>query len=1027
MFPVRQFVSVAALLAFSAFAAAFPYHGTVTFSGLPVPGATITLHQGNSTLTTLSDANGSFQFDDLTDGDWSLDIAMQCFAPFHADVHIALDLPAAVLELKLLDPAQIQANALLAASPSPVPATGSNPIPLPGRSAQPAPANAQTNPQEIPKAPEANEQGADGFLVQGSVNNAATSQYATNPAFGNTRSGSKALYTGGFAAFESNSALNAAPYALSGVAASRSSWNDFTGALSLQGPLKISRLLPHGPNFFVSYQWTRNSDSSTLPGLVPTAAERAGDLAALVNALGQPVTVYQPGTNQPYAHNQIPVSSQAAALLKLYPMPNIASLTNYNYQAVVLDNTHQDALQSRFDKNLGRKDNLNGRFAFQSTRSANTNLFAFTDQIGTLGLNASVQWAHRLSPRVYIYINYAFSRLRTELTPNFAFRQNISDTAGINGNDQQPIEWGPPTLSFSDGTIGLNDANSSFNRNRTDALSISFLIYHRKHNLSAGTEFRRQEYNDRFQQNPRGTFTFTGAATAGNTASGSALADFLIGIPDASTIAYGNTNKYFRETVASAYVNDDWRVLPILTINAGLRWDLSAPITELNGNLVNLDVANGFAAVAPVLASNPVGSLTGAHYPTSLIRPDWHILEPRIGITWRPIAASTIVIKGGYGLYPDTSVYQNVVLNMAQQAPLSTSLSVQNSSSCPLTLAAGFASCTAVTSDTFGIDPNFRIGYAQTWQLSVQRDLPLALQMTATYSGIKGTHGPQETLPNSYPLGTSNPCPQCPSGFVYETSGGSSIREAGQLQLRRRLRGGFSSSLTYTFAKSLDDDAYLGGLGHVVAGGSGATQSAALTTPSASVAQNWLNPGAERSLSGFDQRQLLNLQTQYTSGQGLVGGTLLGGWRGRALKEWTVTGNLTWGTGQPESPIYPATVPGTGFSGILRPDLTGASLYTSGSATHLNAAAFSAPLGGWGSARRNSIEGPGQLTFNMQMARTFRPHGKWYLDVAILGTNILNHPAFASWNNVVTSTQFGLPSSAGAMRSLQTTFHLRWQ
>ena len=72
--------------------------------------------------------------------------------------------------------------------------------------------------------------------------------------------------------------------------------------------------------------------------------------------------------------------------------------------------------------------------------------------------------------------------------------------------------------------------------------------------------------------------------------SGSDLADFLIGIPDASAIAFGNADKYFREPVYDAYFTDDWRVLPILTINAGMRWDYSAPITELFGRLVNLDV-----------------------------------------------------------------------------------------------------------------------------------------------------------------------------------------------------------------------------------------------------------------------------------------------------------------------------------------------------------------------------------------------------------------------------------------------------
>jgi len=294
--------------------------------------------------------------------------------------------------------------------------------------------------------------------------------------------------------------------------------------------------------------------------------------------------------------------------------------------------------------------------------------------------------------------------------------------------------------------------------------------------------------------------------------------------------------------------------------------------------------------------------------------------------------------------------------------------------------------------------------------------------------GTKGTHGPQEILPNSYPLDEANPCPSCPSGFVYENSNGNSIRQAGQLQLRRRLRSGLTASLTYTYSKSIDDDAYLGGQGHMTASSGGQAQSAALSTPTAAVAQNWLDPRAERSLSSFDQRQLLSVQAQYTSGEGLAGGTLLGGWRGRMLKEWTVLSTFTLGSGLPETPILPDAVPGTGFSNIIRPDLTGASIYNSGGLSHLNAAAFSAPVAGqWGTAGRNSIIGPDQLTLNSSLARTFRPHGKLYLDLAVTSTNTLNHAAFSSWNNLVNSTQFGLPVSPGGMRSLQTSVHLRFQ
>ncbi len=95
----------------------------------------------------------------------------------------------------------------------------------------------------------------------------------------------------------------------------------------------------------------------------------------------------------------------------------------------------------------------------------------------------------------------------------------------------------------------------------------------------------------------------------------------------------------------------------------------------------------------------------------------------------------------------------------------------QNSAACPLTLANGFDPCPSITSNTFAVDPNFRVGYAQTWQLSMQRDLPGALQLTATYLGVKGTHGVQQFLPNTYPIGAANPCLELSIGFCVSNFG----------------------------------------------------------------------------------------------------------------------------------------------------------------------------------------------------------------------------------------------------------------
>jgi len=1005
-----------AWLCVSSVAMASEYHGQVSFGGFAVPGATVTATHGTKRFATVTDAGGVYSFAGLADGEWKIEIEMQCFATVHGEVTITEKTPAGKWELTLLTPEQLKRLATQTTLPP-------SPLPVPNAPVAKKPEASEAN-AEMPKPPEASQDSSDGFLVNGSTNNAATSQYSLSQAFGNKRAGSKSIYNGGVSAIIDNSTVDARPYSLSGLEMPKGFYNRFTGGVAVGGPIKIPRLLPRGPNFFVGYQWTRNQTAQINPGIVPTAEERAGNLSGLLDAQGQPISIYYPGTTTPIPGDQVTISSQAKALLNLYPLPlpELAGNALYNYQASVLNSSHQDALETRMDKMVSRRDALWGGFNLQSTRAGSTNLFGFNDTTDTLGINANINWYHHFNPHLTATVGYKFSRLRTLVAPYFENRTNIACEAGIegtasnnNGQCLDAADWGPSALNFSSGIAALGDANSSFNRNRTDAVSISAAIYHRKHNIIVGGDFRKQEYNDFFEQNPRGAFTFTGAATAltvkGVATGGADLADFLLGVPDTSSIAFGNADKYFRQPVYNAYITDDWRILSVLTINAGLRWEYGAPMTELRGRLVNLDIAPDFTAAAPVRGSDPVGPLTGDHYPSSLIRPDRLGVEPRIGISWRPIPASTVVVRAGYGIYHDTSVYLAPALELAQQAPLSKSVNVSNSVACPLTLHTGFD---CPSTDTFAIDPNFRVGYAQTWQLAVQRDLPAALQLTTTYLGVKGTHGVQQFLPNTYAPGASNPCPDCPLGFVYRSSGGNSTRESGQLQLRRRLRSGFMATLLYTWSKSIDDDAQLGGQGST-------------STSTASIAQNWLNPRAERALSTFDQRQLLNLQAQYTSGEGLGGGDLMNGWRGRLLKEWTVITNVVYGTGLPETPVYLASLPGTGFSNTIRPSLTGSPIYASSAGKHLSTAAYAAPLSGqWGTAGRDSITGPGQFSLDSSLARTFRPGGRFSLDARVDATNLLNHAVFTNWNTTWNSTQFGSPVAANAMRSLQTTLRLRF-
>ncbi|HYL75939.1 MAG TPA: carboxypeptidase regulatory-like domain-containing protein [Bryobacteraceae bacterium] len=1012
------------------------HHGQVNFGGLPVPGATVTATQSGKKLLAVTDQQGAYSFADLADGVWTIQVEMLCFSPTQREITIAPNAPAEEWELKLLPIAEIRAAAVAPPPPPPATLAANQPAQQPDAkpSKNPAPPSgfqrtdvnatgnaAATPPDEDAALPTADvaQRASDGFLINGTTNNGASSPFMLNPAFGNSRRGPRSLYNGSIGFNMDNSALDARSFSLTGQDTAKPSYNRFTGLASFGGPLRIPHLLRNGPTIVVNYQWTRNTNANTVPGLMPTIAERGGDLSQTKNLLGLPVHFLDPTTGVPFGNNMIPdtrLSNQAKALLKLFPLPNFDGSARYNYQIPLVSVTHQDSLQSRVNKSVDRKNQLSGNLSYQNTRADSQNLFNFLDTTDTTGINAGINWRHIFTTRLFANIGYQFSRLSLRTTPFFQNRLNVSGLVGISGNNQEAVNWGPPALNFAGGISGLSDAQQALSHNQTSGISLAMLWNHNGHNVSFGADLRRQQFNLRSQQDPRGTFTFTGASTSATSngvpvqGTGSDLAGFLLGIPDTSSIAFGNADKYFRAWNDDAFVTDDWRINPSLTVNFGVRWEYGSPITELYGRLVNLDIVPGFSAEAPVVARNPVGTLTGQKYPDSLLQPDKHAFQPRIALSWRPFAASSMVVRAGYGVYYNSSVYQSIATQMAQQSPLSTSLTVQNTPANPLTLANGFVASSLITPNTFAVDPNFRVGYTQNWQVSVQRDLPASLVMTVTYLGIKGTRAAQVFLPNTYPSGAVNPCPACPTGFAYLASNGNSTRESGTFQLRRRLHSGFTATMQYAYSKSIDDAA-LGGRNQ---GGS-------------VIAQDWLNLRGERGLSNFDQRHLLTAQLQYTTGMGLGGGTLLTGWKSALFKEWTAATQITAGSGLPLTPTYFAAVGGTGVTGSIRPDYTGAPLYAAPPGFFLNPAAYTAPASGhWGNAGRDSITGPRQFLLNASFGRTFRVSDRVSMDFRLDATNALNHVTFPNWNTTVTSFQFGLPSTANPMRNIQTVFRARF-
>lgn len=1061
MKPLFHLVSIALLLGSALFAT--EHRGVVKFGGIPVPGVTVTATQGDKKFTAVTDDQGVYDFPDLADGVWKLHLELQTFAPQDQEVAVAPNAPVPEWTLKLLPLNEIHATA--APPPSPATATPQNGAPAAtGASAATGNGNASgaatspANPQLQAGSQQAvngknskknkkaqNQQGANpqGGFQRADVNasasappptpsvgdaaTAADQQNASDAmvvngsvstgierrAIGNARRGPGSLYRGDVFATLDNSYLDARPFSLTGQDTAKPVYNHLRAGGSFGGPLYIPHLLHGNGQFFINYTITRNRNASTVSSLMPTIDERNGDFSGVVTPQGQPVTIYDPINGAPFPGNVIPqnrFSLQALAYLKYYPLPNFIQTAGYNYQQSLSSRQDQNDINSRINRTITRKDFLNGGFSYRNGNNVNPNIFGFTDTSNLAGLNASANWRHMFNQRMNLMLSYSYNRYSAATNPYFENRENFSADAGITGNNQEPINWGPPSVGFtSSGIAGLSDANESLTRSQTNSVSATMLWVHRPHNITFGFDIRRQQFNYLSQQNPRGSFGFTGAGTASlvNGAmvqgTGSDFADFLLGTPDTANIAFGNADKYLRANMDDFYFTDDWRVATGLTINAGMRWEYGSPLVEKYGRLVNLDITPGFGAVAPVVASNPVGPLTGLHYPSSLVNPDKRGYEPRISFAWHPLFGSSLVVRGGYGIYYNTSVFPSIVNGMDQQSPLSKTLAIQNNPLNPFTMVNAFNATPVSTPNTFAIDPNFNPGYTHTWQVSAQRDLTEGIVGTVTYVGVKGTRVGQEFLPNTYAPGGVNPCPTCPAGFTYLTSNGNSTREEGDVQIQRRFHNGFSATAKYAFSKSIDD-ASPGGRGG-----------------SYFVAQNWLDLSAERALSTFDQRHLFTLTAQYSTGVGVKGGALMKGWRGAAFKGWTIITNITAGSGMPLTPFYPAAIPGTSATS-MRPDYTGQPIDASQGGRFLNPGAFTAPLPGqWGTAGRDSITGPSTFSLSASMARTFKDN----LDLRLDSQNSLNHVVFTGYNVITTSPSYGLATNANNMRSVQLT--LRWR
>jgi hypothetical protein len=1031
------------------------HRGVVKAKGLPIPGAVVTARQGAQQLTASTDPSGQYYFKDLAPGAWTLEVQIFGFERARRELNPATETAPAEWNLKVAHTPALAA--LLAGAAAKAPVGGFQRLDV----SQTAEAEA-TPPLTPPPAPappsELNQNANEAFLLSGSLSRglapaqqedtfgrasqlarkapAAEAAAGKAPAgqarpaapaqaIGNRAGLPTSVQAGAFFALR-NSALDARPYSFSGQPLARPSYAQSYYGVVAGGPLHIPKIVKSDQTFFfISYIANRGRNPFGAVGTLPVEAERAGDFSQ--SEVRGPLVVYDPLTRAPFPANRIPKARMhpiAAGLLPFIPLPNQPGRAQ-NYEFLTSVPADNDNVGLRLGRNFDKRNRVFSTFNLQNRSSQTVQLYGFRDRNEGLGYSGDITWQHTLKRGPINTLKWSFSRNSNRVFPYFASGPNVAAALGITGTSSNPLDYGPPNLSFTNFS-GLTDASAARRVDQNTGVTEAFSRMKGKHTTTVGGDYRRVLVNSLNNQNGRGNLSFSGLLTSDFDAQGLPLngtgfdlADFLLGFPQTSSVRYGSADTYYRTAVYNLFAQDDWRLRSNLTLNVGLRYEFLSPVREKYGRMANLDIAPWFTGAA-VVTPGSRGPYSG-EFPRGLVDPDRNNLAPRVGLAWKPFPKRSLRLRAGYGVYFNTGVYAQAAGRLAQQPPfahavvrnttLGRLLTLDNVFATPQPAAAG-----DYIANTFAVDRGYRVGYAQTWNASLQQEFPGSLVLELGYLGTKGTRLDIQRMPNRAPAGsplTAELRRQIPNavGFVFDGSEGNSIYHAGQLRLTRRFSKGVSLNALYTCSKSIDNVSTFGGGVPVVA-------------------QDDTNLAAERGLSSFDRRHTLDLFYVLTSPAGQPKSRLAaGGWAARLLKDWTLSGGVTVKSGTPFTATIlgnRSDVQGTGVVGGARADATGLSVHAGGS--YFNSAAFTLPPAGrYGNAGRNTIPGLGLLALNASFGRAFRLNDRTRtFELRLAGTNVTNHASITRLATTVNAINYGLATGAAPMRTVSAVVRFRF-
>jgi len=825
--------------------------------------------------------------------------------------------------------------------------------------------------------------------------------------------------------FYRGSATAANTWASNHIGASKAplSWNQPGGTLG--GPIVKDKLF-----YFGDYEYLGSNNAAALIGTVPTGPMRNGDFSALK------IRLTDPHTNAPFAnYNMIPageIDKLGQKVMNLYPQPNLPGTVNSagqpanNYGRNAPVNEVMSRFDIRIDYQRSRSNQFFGRYSFSQDNNDQEPIFPGLADGGNS--STTVQYARNQSGVggwTHVFSASMVNELRVAYTNTAATFRNA--TFGTTSGTQFGFVGLPPSLDSIGSLPTFNMTNySTFGTPKNtpqfhnpwayEAID-NLTVVRGRHTMKFGMDYRihQDNYVDVAQRVV--AYTFQGLYA------GDSEADLLLGMPQ--SVAGGTyLFAHERQQVYSGYAQDDWKILPTLTLNLGVRYDFVTPYYGVGAATnVNFDYTNKQLVIAP---GNAGGLVYGARYASnkSTQSPDFHNFGPRLGIAFQP--TSKIVLRGGYGIFFNGEDIEGTTPDLLKNAPNIYPITLQRvgTGPAPLLLSqpfpGNFLDPSAISPATLTfqtMDPHDPSATVQQWNAAVQYQLTPDATIEVAYVGNNARNLDLGYPANNAPFGVdgsiqaNRPLPQF-GAVAYQSHFGGEHYNGMEVKLERRFTQTFSTLAALTWNSSLTNTD-----SQWAATNSNGAQVVrqTSTTPVPDMTGQWAFP-TELTRMRFTDATTWTLP--FGRGHRIGGGGSM--LVNELISNWKLTGIVTVKTGfpvnisVPQSGVIPATGQkysyfqnsggGSTNNGTqYRPNCTGTNMYTGISAdqaavrgvSYLNTAAFQVPVNAPGNCSRNAAWGPGYNEFEASILKDIPISEHQRVELRLEAFNLFNHPSFS--------------------------------